>query len=402
MLARLILREGLLLNSRRALSIAAIAVVAATVPTGTGQVSVAQARQVVTYAIGYEGPLSGPYLQFGVNESDGVRLAISQANAAHNLSFTLRLQSADDEGSPVHAPAAAALLISDPAVKAVVGPALSGTVAASGASYQNAHLGFISPSATSPDLARHHWGVFHRVVPTDTVEGRFAADWLSRKSVHRMYVVRDTTIYGLTLGNAVTHEARADNIQVTYVQSAASTTAGFHSLAQHIASSGRHAVFYAGYDVPAAHLAKALANAGYHGLRASGDGIFSSLFTTTAGAAGNGYYAVCGCMTKFSSPAQQAFASAFRARFHRAPTTFAAQAYDAANAIIRALAAAVAAGHTGRAAVNSALGSVDFAGISTRVTFAANGDIALSAARVNLFQDQRRRFVQLGDVRKLP
>jgi branched-chain amino acid transport system substrate-binding protein len=389
-------------NSRRVLSLAALVALAGTAPAVVGPAAAARQRQAVTYAIGYEGPLSGAYAQFGISELDGVRLAVAQANARGNLAFSLRLRASDDQGDPVHAPAAATLLTTDPAVKGVVGPAYSGATQAVGHIYQNAHLGFVSPSATVPDLSRQGWRVFHRVVPSDTVEGMFGADWLSRKGVHRMYVVRDTSVYGVTLGNAVTHEARAKGIQVTYVQSAATTTTGFRTLAQHIAASGARAVFYAGFDAEAGHLAKALANAGYSGLRLSGNGIFDSLFTTTAGPAGNGYYAVCGCMTKFGTQAQQAFASAFRARFHHAPTLFAAQAYDAANAIVRALSAAVALGHTGRAAVNAALGAVNFAGISTRVKFAANGDVARSAARVNLFQDRHGTFVQLGDVRNLP
>jgi ABC-type branched-subunit amino acid transport system substrate-binding protein len=89
-------------------------------------------------------------------------------------------------------------------------------------------------------------------------------------------------------------------------------------------------------------------------------------------------------------------------RFHHSPPLFAAQAYDATNAIIRAIKNAVAAGHTGRAAVNAALRNVDFAGVSTRVKFAANGDIARSAARVNLFQVQHGAFVELGDIRRFP
>jgi branched-chain amino acid transport system substrate-binding protein len=212
--------------------------------------------------------------------------------------------------------------------------------------------------------------------------------------------VQDRTSYGLEVGNAVTHEARAKGIHVTYLAKDGFTTTNYGPLAHRIVSAGVHTLFYAGYDVGAARLAKALYRAGYHGLRVSGNGVRISAFPREAGAAGNGYDAVCGCMSKYPSSRQQAFATAYRARYHQAPGLFAAQGYDATNALIRAIKAAVAGGHTSRTAINVALRTVDFAGVSTRVKFARNGDIARSVARVNLFQVQHRRFVELGDIRQ--
>ena len=361
-----------------------------------------QARLVATYRIGFEGPLSGPNAAFGIGERRGAALAVAKANATGNLPFDLKLEAVDDQGDPARSPAAATELINDPEVKAVVGPSFSGSIVATGAFYQNAHLGFVTPSATLASLAHHGWRVFHRIVPSDPTEGVFAADWLKRRGTHRMFVVQDRSSYGKGLGDAVTHEARAKSINVTYLARDGVTTTNYAPLAQRITSSGVHTVYYAGYDVNAALLAKALVHAGYTGVRISGNGVFDSLFTRRAGAAGNGYYATCGCMTKYSSPAQRAFAHAYRAKYHTAPPKLAAEAYDATNAVIRAIRSAVAAGHTSRVAVNAVLGSVNFAGVSTRVAFARDGDIARSAARVNLFQVRHQSFAELGDIRGLP
>jgi branched-chain amino acid transport system substrate-binding protein len=378
---------------------ASFGAVAATVPTASAAPH--QARLVATYRIGFEGPLSGSYAQIGLNERNGARLAIAQANAAGNLPFDLALTSVDDQGDPVKAPAAATVLINNPDVKGVVGPSFSGATEATGAAYQGAHLALANPSATNPDLSHHGWRVFHRLVPSDPVEGVLAADWLARRGTQRMIVIQDRTAYGVALGNATTHEARAKGIHVTYLARDGFTTTKYSPLAHRIISAGVHTVFYAGYDVGAAKLAKALHRAGYHGLRVSGNGVRISAFTSEAGAAGNGYYAVCGCMTKYASLAQQAFATAYRAKYHSAPGLFSAQAYDAAHALIRAIKVAVAGGHTSRAAINVSLGNVDFAGVSTRVKFARDGDIARSAARVNLFRVRQREFRQIGDIRRL-
>ena len=79
---------------------------------------------VVTIA--FEGPLSGDNAQLGINEVNGVKLAIDQANKKGDLGFTLKLLEADDMGDPAKAPAAAATAIQDKTVMGVIGPSFSG------------------------------------------------------------------------------------------------------------------------------------------------------------------------------------------------------------------------------------------------------------------------------------
>ena len=58
----------------------------------------------------------------------------------------------------------------------VVGPSFSGATKAIGATYGDAGLSFISPSATNPTLSQQGFPTFHRIVPSDNVEGSQAAD----------------------------------------------------------------------------------------------------------------------------------------------------------------------------------------------------------------------------------
>src|SRR6476620_11635291 len=75
-----------------------------------------------TYKIAFQGPLSGDNQQLGINEVNGVQLAVDQASKSGNLGFKLELLKADDQGSPAQAPTAAAAVIQDNAVLGVVGP----------------------------------------------------------------------------------------------------------------------------------------------------------------------------------------------------------------------------------------------------------------------------------------
>ena len=101
--------------------------------------------------IGYEGPLTGDNSRaLGINEANAVQLAINQANAAGNLPFTLQYKSADDQGDPAQAPAAAQQLLGISNLVAVVGPAFSGATKAVGATYAGKSVTLVSPGPRPP------------------------------------------------------------------------------------------------------------------------------------------------------------------------------------------------------------------------------------------------------------
>ena len=120
----------------------------------------------------------------------------------------------------------------------------------------------------------------------------------------------------------MTKEAKAKGIKVTEQGLDGTTTKNYNPIAQTITSSGADALFYAGYDAQAALLAKALQSAGFKGLKVGGNGIKSSVFTKSAGTAGNGWYMTCGCQDATVAPASKAFAAAYQAKFKTPPSTY--------------------------------------------------------------------------------
>ena len=93
-----------------------------------------------TYTIAFEGPLSGDNAQLGINEVNGVQLAIDQANESGDLGFKLELVKGDDQGTPDQAPTAAQSLIQDSAVLGVVGPSFSGATKAVATTYADNNI----------------------------------------------------------------------------------------------------------------------------------------------------------------------------------------------------------------------------------------------------------------------
>jgi branched-chain amino acid transport system substrate-binding protein len=347
------------------------------------------------YKIGFQGALSGENKQLGINEINAVNLAVEQANAKGDLGFKLLVLSADDGGTKATAPPAAAALIQDPAVVGVVGPAFSGPTQANGAKYAQAHLALISPSATNETLTSSGYTTFHRIVPTDGVEGKATADYLAAK-FKTVFVVDDLSTYGKGVGDVVAKELTAKGVKVD--RQAIAPTTDYSAVAQKVASSKDQAMYYAGYDAQAGLLAKALNAVGYKGFEISGNGGKSSVFSTTSGATGNGYYFACGCLDATTAPAAADFAKAYLAKYATESSTYSPEAFDATNAMIAAIKAAKAKGPVTRQSVEDAVNALDYQGITTTVKFQSNGEVA--QATVNLYEQKAGKIVLLGDITK--
>jgi branched-chain amino acid transport system substrate-binding protein len=348
--------------------------------------------------IGFEGPLSGANAQLGINEEYGAQLAVDQANAAGNLGFTLKLITADDQGDPAKAPAAATQIIQDPKVLGEIGPSFSGATLAVGQRYGAAGLAMITPSATNATIQEQSFPTFHRIVPNDNVEGSQAADWLARKGVKKLFVLQDLSAYGKGVGDTVAKEAKAKGITVQEQGLDGTSTKNYNPIAQTIKASGADALFYGGYDAQAALLAKALNSAGFTGIKVGGNGIKSSVFTKDAGTAGDGWFITCGCQDATVAPQSKTFASDYQAKFNTPPSTYSPEAYDATNMLIAAIKSAAASGTPTRASVEAAVAATDYKGITTTIKFQSDGDLESSVQTVNLFTDKNKQIVQIGNI----
>jgi branched-chain amino acid transport system substrate-binding protein len=352
-----------------------------------------------TYTIAFEGPLSGDNQQLGINEVNGVTLAIDQANKDSSLGFKLKLLKADDGGVPEKAPAAAAQVLQDSTVMGVVGPSFSGASQAVGKKYGDAGLAIVNPSASNGELQDQGFKTWHRVMPNDNAEGPAGADYLAKKA-KKVIVVSDKSAYGDGVAKAVADELKKKNVQVVTQAADQTTTKDYGPIAQTIKQSGADAMFYAGYDAQGAQLAKALKSVGYNGLRMSGNGVKSTVFTDGAKADGEGWLLTCGCQDATVAPESKDFAAAYQAMFNTPPSTYSPEAYDAANILIQAIKTAKEGGDVNRQTVNDAVNKTDYQGITGQISFGSNGDLPPGQGTVNLFVVKGGKIVSLGDITK--
>jgi branched-chain amino acid transport system substrate-binding protein len=365
-----------------------------TTPSSGG--SAAQTGGSVT--IGFQGPLSGPNSpQLGINGVDGVKVAIKQANDAHALPYTLKLDESDDQGTPDQGPTAARKLVDDKVI-AVIGPMFSGATKASEPIFSQAGILSVSPSATNPALTMLGFKTFVRVIAPDTVQGSAAADYIVKKlGAKKVFSLDDNSDYGTGLSTALEAELKTDGATVTH--DGINPTKNYTAEATKIIGDNPAAVYYSGYYSEFGPLAKALKGAGYKGILMSGDGSNDDQFIKDAGGAAiaDGAYLTCACGDANTDPKAAAFVSSYKTVNGAPPGTYSGEAYDATNALIQVLKGLGS--KPTAAAVVTAYKNVDYVGLTKTIKFTPSGEVEGNAVYVYKVENGKR--VVLGLVSDL-
>lgn len=99
--------------------------------------------------IAFFGALTGSSAALGINEKNGVKLAVEKYNK-ENADCKVELAELDSQGSPDQAPGLAQKAIDDSKLLGIVGPAYSGESEAAGPLFNEAGLVTITPPPPAP------------------------------------------------------------------------------------------------------------------------------------------------------------------------------------------------------------------------------------------------------------
>ena len=351
-----------------------------------------------TYTIGFQGPLTGPNAQLGINIDNAVKLAVQQANSSGKLPFTLKVAEADDQGDPAKGPTAAQQLIGDGSVVGVVGPTFSGATKAAEPLFTQAGVASVSASATNTTLTdpANGFKTFFRIVPPDSAQGTSAADYLAKVvKAKSVYLLDDKSDYGVGLCQNIKSQLGTDGVTVTS-DSVAAGTNDYSAVATKIANSGTQAAYYCGYYADAAPLAKALKNTSYTGKTLSDDGTNDPKFISLAGPASESWQFTCPCLS--ASAATDAttmkFVSDYTASANQPPGTYSPEGYDVTNTLITVM--KTLGSNVTRAGVVNGLRTVDYKGLTKEIKFQPNGEVTEKG--IYVYAVQSGKITELGTV----
>jgi branched-chain amino acid transport system substrate-binding protein len=393
------------LASIGALAMTEIPLVAGSAPSG--------ASSKPTYVIGVQGPFTGADSDYGDYDYAGVEFAVSQANASGKYPFTLTTEKFDDQGSSTVAPGAAQKAVGTKTLVAIVGPAFSGASQVSYQYYHAANIAEVSPSATAVALASGTNSSFLRTVADDSVQGSADATYLVKtKGVKNLTVIGDESFYGAGLAKVVATQAKALGAKVT-TKSIANINEGgggnagaYSTLATSLAQSDPSAIFYGGYAPEFGLLLGDLASDGYTTSKhviMSGDGSNDpALLTSTSPAtAANGSFlseSATGKVSYFTGKLATEFTKLTGVK--AAVAIYAAQSYDGANAIIKALVAdkATSSIATLRSETVASLHNVSFTGVTGPIAFQSDGNLKVDKGSVQISEVKKGKIKLLTSV----
>jgi branched-chain amino acid transport system substrate-binding protein len=312
----------------------------------------------------FQGAKTGPYAETGINEANGVKLAIQKYNAK-NPKVKVAYDEIDTEASGAKSPALAAKVVEDDCAVGVVGGMYSGETINAVPVYEGGGVPVISPSATNPALTNKS-PVFHRVVANDLVQGPALAQ-IAADLKAKLFVVDDATSYGKGLATIV-----KKNSSKILVGSDAVTegTTNFSSVVTKVKNSKATAVFYGGYYPEAAIFVKALRdNPATKNVKfIAGDGVLDGEFIKLAKKNAEGAYLTApGLDMKSAAPKLY---KAYKKEFKREPGLYTLEAYNAAYFFLQG----IKKGNTTRASLNTFIDESVVKGVGMTMSFAASGD----------------------------
>ncbi len=223
------------------------------------------------------------------------QIRFDELNAEEGYPATITFEQADTQGSGDQAPPVAQGAAEDPNTVAIMGPAFSGESRASGDTYNDAGIPFVTASATAVDLGEFGWDYWYRTIGHDGLQSSLAARWVAEViQPESLYILHDTTDYGQPLAEAVEAAAKEAGITIagkTGIPEPAintGTTVNFSSIITDVKESGADALFFGGYDVDSGPFLSQAADAELDIQLISGDGSVSSSLLDLAGPAAEG------------------------------------------------------------------------------------------------------------------
>jgi branched-chain amino acid transport system substrate-binding protein len=328
--------------------------------------------------LGFSAALTGDYANLGIDEQNGVELALED-QGAEVLGFKVQLLVEDDqcEGSP--AMAIAEKYCADPNFVGLIGHMCSGSSIPASKTYEKNGFCMISPSSTAAEYTARGMDNVFRTCFNDAVQGTVAAEYaINQLKLKTAAVLHDKSQYGQPIAENFKNTFESLGGKVVTFEGVTRGDKDFRPILTKIKPMNPQIVYFGGMAAEGALVARQMQDVGINRAKfMSDDGCYSVPdFIKGAGEASDGAYVT------FARPAGEEYkewAKRFEEKFGNPPVTFAPQAYDATLAMLKAIeqVGQVQDDGTlviGKKALADAIRGIEFQGATGEVGFTETGD----------------------------
>jgi branched-chain amino acid transport system substrate-binding protein len=326
--------------------------------------------------LGFIGILSGQYKSYGVDELNGMQLAVDAANAAgitvNGTQYTLQVDSQDDAADATKGAAGATKLVDDKVV-AVVGGTFSTATIAESKIFSDNGITQISPSATNPKYTSQGFKTAFRVVGRDDQQGPADADFIVKTlGCKNVGVIDDKSTYGQGLADNVAKQVPTGGGKVVDREHVAADQTDFSAQLTAMKGHNPDIIFFGGYSPQFGPMVHQARTQGIKATFVSGDGSQDPEFIKLAGNDANNQFASNAGPAPALQPGYADFNAKYKAKYNQDIFQYAPQAFDAANIIITAIKKAGA----DKAGILAAVAATsNYQGVAQSYSFTSTGDV---------------------------
>jgi len=329
-----------------------------------------------TVNLGATFPLTGDVASYGQKAKRGIEMAVEDQNAKGGLlGKQIAVDFQDDRNDKKEAVTIMTKFATIAKVPVIFGSAGSGVSLAIAPLANRYKVILISPISSSSQLSTKGGDFFFRTVPADDLQAEVLSRWVFDSGAKRVAVVYTNNSWGKPLAEGFQKKFEALGGQVINAEGVQENTADFRTIIAKLKGmENLIAVVSPTYPKEGGIFVRQAKELGLSVPLYGGDNWGSPEFRNVAGRAAEGVFYTA--PSESTSPAFNAFAEQYKAKYGEAPDVFGAYAYDAAMAIFKAIGAA---GTTYAEKVREALLKVSFEGVSGEIAFRPNGDLQSEA-----------------------
>lgn len=311
--------------------------------------------------IGFMGPLTGDAASYGESIKKGFDLAVQESGIADKVKAIYEDSKCDGK----EAVNAIKKLIEVDKVSAIVGEVCSGATLAAAPIAQQAKVVLISPASTNPKLTEAG-EYFFRVVPSDALQGAFAANILKREGVNKLAILYGNEEYGVGFEKVLRENFEATGGAVVASESFQRGATDLRTQLAKIKASDPEAIFIISNSPDSAVAALKQ----IHELKITAR-VFGSEGLKSNDIIDGAKELAEGLTVSSVSVGTEDFANLHEVRYGSKPGPFAAQGYDAAMAILLA----IKQGALNSEDIKTALETLSFEGATGLIKFDENGEV---------------------------
>ena len=348
------------------------------------------------WKIGFIGPMTGDYANYGQLQSKSAQLAIDEFVAEHGKigGKGIKLIVEDSQGKPEKGSAAAQKLINVDKVTGLVGPVFSGVALAVARDFEKAKIPVLSGSATNAEFTEKGAYIF-RTVPSDglqsSVLGPYIAKNLKLLTLAILYTNND---YSKALTESVTQTYESSGGKVALSIGTPEGTKDFRTQLAQVRDAAPSAIFLPNLTAESAQIIKQLREnaSGLDIPIISADGFNAEVFDLI-GEMANGV--IFSASPQESSESAKSFQDRYKTAFNVEPDGFSANIYDGTMILLNAMKKLYDRDKKVDAAMlrDEIQNARYMGGVSGNIEFAANGDVKKGIA---IMEVQNESFVTQG------